>query len=265
MPPGLSATDLIAEDFQPSYGGPDAITKFSPGDNQVVAQLKHLHGVLGHRWWFLSETVQSMITDGRSLSERNLRSISRDGPSSGYPMGKGKAVRTSSWPPEAYWQHALESMGVNERLCDAMMHSEYTDLRRTRSASYWVLDTVGIAWEFHEGLDKRIRKKRDERVTTVDVPLKVKVKGSTKERTQMAEMAKGHTGCYWTCICSKTADSNLPVKGTLVNWGTEAPHPRDVLEYYKNAKFPLPDPSSEPSEVYLLAIHRKWMPLTTPP
>ncbi|KAK4033237.1 hypothetical protein C8A01DRAFT_19788 [Parachaetomium inaequale] len=53
------------------------------------------------------------------------------------------------------------------------------------------------------------------------------------------------TGCYWTCIVVNSKEGNLPVKGTLVNWGTTAPEPHDVLEFYKNANFPLPDPGSE--------------------
>ncbi|KAK3311372.1 uncharacterized protein B0T15DRAFT_507940 [Chaetomium strumarium] len=78
MPPGLSATDLIADDFRPSYEGLEAITRFSPDENSVVAQLKHMDEVLGHRWWFLSETVQSMITDGRSLSDRTNRILKQN-------------------------------------------------------------------------------------------------------------------------------------------------------------------------------------------
>ncbi|KAK4143977.1 uncharacterized protein C8A04DRAFT_28321 [Dichotomopilus funicola] len=56
------------------------------------------------------------------------------------------------------------------------------------------------------------------------------------------------TGCFWTCILLKDGKRHKPVAGTLVNWGTEQPSPSDVLEYYKNAQFPLPDPDSEPSE-----------------
>lgn len=37
------------------------------------------------------------------------------------------------------------------------------------------------------------------------------------------------------------------VAGTVVNWGTEAPDPSVVLEYYKKAEFPLPDSGSEAS------------------
>ncbi|KAK4135164.1 hypothetical protein BT67DRAFT_293398 [Trichocladium antarcticum] len=55
------------------------------------------------------------------------------------------------------------------------------------------------------------------------------------------------TGCYWTCILAKVGNRHLPVAGTVVNWGTEAPDPSVVLEYYKNVKFPLPDPGSEAS------------------
>ncbi|KAL2133614.1 hypothetical protein VTI74DRAFT_2016 [Chaetomium olivicolor] len=55
------------------------------------------------------------------------------------------------------------------------------------------------------------------------------------------------TGCYWTCILAKTADGELPVAGTLINWGTVPPDPLVVMETYKNAKFPLPKPDSQPS------------------
>ncbi|KAI5863766.1 hypothetical protein GGS23DRAFT_565259 [Durotheca rogersii] len=70
--------------------------------------------------------------------------------------------REDAWLPEHDWRRALVGMGATQRLCDAILDSAFAHLRKTQSASYWVLDTIDISWEFLEGLDKRIRKKRDE-------------------------------------------------------------------------------------------------------
>ncbi|KAK0702748.1 hypothetical protein B0H67DRAFT_595055 [Lasiosphaeris hirsuta] len=65
-----------------------------------------------------------------------------------------------AWRPDHDWRRALTAMGASQRLSDAILHSNYASLRNTASASYWILDTIDLAWEFLEGLDKRIRKKQ---------------------------------------------------------------------------------------------------------
>jgi len=72
------------------------------------------------------------------------------------------AEREDAWLPEHDWRRALANMGASRRLCDAILDESFTNLRKTQSASYWVLNTIEIAWEFLEGLDKRIRKKQKE-------------------------------------------------------------------------------------------------------
>ncbi|KAK3346951.1 hypothetical protein B0T25DRAFT_634264 [Lasiosphaeria hispida] len=75
---------------------------------------------------------------------------------------KRMAEREDAWLPEHDWRCALTGMGADQRLCDAILNSAFDDVRKTRSASYWVLDTLNIGSEFLEGLDKRIRKKQEE-------------------------------------------------------------------------------------------------------
>ncbi|KAL2017247.1 hypothetical protein VTK56DRAFT_2406 [Thermocarpiscus australiensis] len=78
------------------------------------------------------------------------------------------AEQEDAWLPEHDWRRALAAMGANQRLCDAIMDSDADDLRKTQSASDWVLDTIDISWQFLEGLDERIRKKHNAMQDTRD-------------------------------------------------------------------------------------------------
>ncbi|KAK4105348.1 hypothetical protein N658DRAFT_482860 [Parathielavia hyrcaniae] len=61
---------------------------------------------------------------------------------------------------------------------------------------------------------------------------------SKKDKTEMLNYLDG----------ADPTRSHVPVAGTFINWGTAAPDPRVVMQHYKNAQFPLPDPDSKPSE-----------------
>ncbi|KAK5653217.1 hypothetical protein OQA88_9116 [Cercophora sp. LCS_1] len=63
---------------------------------------------------------------------------------------------------EHNWRRALTDMGITQRLSDAILNSRFDVIRQKGPASYWALDSINIAWEFLEGLDKRIRKKQAE-------------------------------------------------------------------------------------------------------
>lgn len=59
-------------------------------------------------------------------------------------------------------REALFIMGVNNNLIDAILDSDFDDIRATKSACEWVIDTFRTSWEFLEGLGGRIRRKKDE-------------------------------------------------------------------------------------------------------
>jgi len=67
----------------------------------------------------------------------------------------------SSPHPKHEWRWALTGMGAKDRLCDAILNSRVTDVRKARgvSAQYWFLDSLDLAWEFLQYLDERIRNK----------------------------------------------------------------------------------------------------------
>ncbi|KAK3364287.1 hypothetical protein B0T25DRAFT_60868 [Lasiosphaeria hispida] len=75
-----------------------------------------------------------------------------------------------AWLPEHDWRRALTAMGVSQRLSDAILNTNYTHVRKTASASHWALDTIDLAWEFLEGLDKRIRKKQNDNARELVTP-----------------------------------------------------------------------------------------------
>ncbi|KAK0715159.1 hypothetical protein B0H67DRAFT_644941 [Lasiosphaeris hirsuta] len=67
-----------------------------------------------------------------------------------------------AWLPTHNWRQALVKMGINSDLTDAILDDNFDEIRKTASASAWVIDTFRTSWEFLEGLDKRIRCKEDE-------------------------------------------------------------------------------------------------------
>ncbi|KAL2126375.1 hypothetical protein VTI74DRAFT_1093 [Chaetomium olivicolor] len=57
---------------------------------------------------------------------------------------------------------------------------------------------------------------------------------STSRFTFHIGLRVDHEGNYLTCILVKTSEGDLPVEGTIVNWGPEPPVLAEVLEYYQN-------------------------------
>ncbi|KAH6618176.1 hypothetical protein B0J18DRAFT_493093 [Chaetomium sp. MPI-SDFR-AT-0129] len=64
-----------------------------------------------------------------------------------------------AWCPTHDWRQALFKMGVNSDLTDAILDSDFNEIRATKSASEWVIDTFQSSWQFLEGLDGRVRRK----------------------------------------------------------------------------------------------------------
>jgi len=67
-----------------------------------------------------------------------------------------------AWLPTHDWRRALAELGINRQLTDAIIDSNFDEVRKSRSASAWVIDTFRTSWEFLQGLDKRVRRKKDE-------------------------------------------------------------------------------------------------------
>lgn len=67
-----------------------------------------------------------------------------------------------AWLPTHNWRQALIKMGINSDLTDAILDSNFDKIRKSKSASAWAIDTFRTSWEFLEGLDKRVRRKKDE-------------------------------------------------------------------------------------------------------
>ncbi|KAK3362357.1 hypothetical protein B0T25DRAFT_524099 [Lasiosphaeria hispida] len=67
-----------------------------------------------------------------------------------------------AWLPTHHWRQALIKMGINSDLTDAILDSNFDKIRKSKSASAWAIDTFRTSWEFLEGLDKRVRRKKDE-------------------------------------------------------------------------------------------------------
>jgi hypothetical protein len=55
------------------------------------------------------------------------------------------------------WVAALDKLGINPRLRDAIVHPDYEDIRSTASCQFWVMEAVQIAFETLEGLDNNLR------------------------------------------------------------------------------------------------------------
>jgi hypothetical protein len=71
-------------------------------------------------------------------------------------------LRSRLWLPSHNWRQALSELGINRQLTDAILDSNFDEIRKSKSASAWVIDTFRISWEFLQGLDKRVRRKKDE-------------------------------------------------------------------------------------------------------
>lgn len=63
-----------------------------------------------------------------------------------------------AWLPTHNWRQALAKMGLNRQLADAILDSDFDEIRKSQSASAWVRDSFRISWEFLQGLDRRVRR-----------------------------------------------------------------------------------------------------------
>lgn len=59
------------------------------------------------------------------------------------------------------WDDALKCMGIKESTRSRILDPDFKDLRLSRSAAEWALDTLERSWEYLDGLEAQIRKLRD--------------------------------------------------------------------------------------------------------
>ena len=55
--------------------------------------------------------------------------------------------------PEDDWTSAMIAMGITQTLCQQILDPQFTDLRLTQNAHFWVLDTIKAKFEFLLALD----------------------------------------------------------------------------------------------------------------
>ena len=55
--------------------------------------------------------------------------------------------------PEDHWNSTMLVMGITQTLCDKILDPEFTNLRLTQNARYWVLDTIEAKFRFLTSLD----------------------------------------------------------------------------------------------------------------
>ena len=63
---------------------------------------------------------------------------------------------TDASTTEDDWASAIDRMGINTALRDQIIDQRFEDLRLTKSARFWVLDTVVAKYRFLEGLDMMV-------------------------------------------------------------------------------------------------------------
>ena len=54
------------------------------------------------------------------------------------------------------WNSTMLAMGVTQTLCDKILDPEFTNLRLTQNAQYWVIDTMEAKFHFLKSLDANI-------------------------------------------------------------------------------------------------------------
>lgn len=83
---------------------------------------------------------------------------------------RGMADRKNALWEQDDWDDALESMGINELTRSRILDPTFKDLRLSRSAAEWALDTLDRSWEYLDGLDARLKKLKEEKETRSGSP-----------------------------------------------------------------------------------------------
>lgn len=55
------------------------------------------------------------------------------------------------------WRQALEGLGCDKELADAILDPDYTSLRYMNSAAGWLIETIRERWSFLEGVNDRVK------------------------------------------------------------------------------------------------------------
>jgi hypothetical protein len=68
-------------------------------------------------------------------------------------------VKNAFWEGDD-WDSALKHQGINQRVRNGILNPYYDNLRLSRSASEWALDTLDEGWYYLAGLDARLKKRK---------------------------------------------------------------------------------------------------------
>ena len=58
--------------------------------------------------------------------------------------------------PEDDWTSAMIAMGITQNLCQQILDPQFTDLRLTQNALFWILDAIKAKFDFLSALDSII-------------------------------------------------------------------------------------------------------------
>ena len=58
--------------------------------------------------------------------------------------------------PEDDWNSAILAMGITQTLCDNILDPEFTDMRPTQNAQYWVIDMIEAKFLFLISLNTKV-------------------------------------------------------------------------------------------------------------
>ncbi|KAI9808443.1 MAG: hypothetical protein M1826_004153 [Phylliscum demangeonii] len=70
--------------------------------------------------------------------------------------------RIEHWPRDATcesddWDALMTEMGINDQLRQAIMFTQYTEIRYTASCHYWLMEAMNVKWHALEALDDELR------------------------------------------------------------------------------------------------------------
>jgi hypothetical protein len=96
--------------------------------------------------------------------------------------GNGNALRESD-----DWVEALKRQGIKESTRNRILDPNFKNIRLSRSAAEWALDTLELSWEFLDGLDERVEKiKRERELRSVSPDPSVKPSKATKPSASLS-------------------------------------------------------------------------------
>ena len=77
-----------------------------------------------------------------------------------FAMWQVKSTRDAIAEPDD-WRGCMEHAGISEELQDAILQSDFADVRSTASCHFWLEDSITAAWETLESLENKLSRTRN--------------------------------------------------------------------------------------------------------